>query len=131
MRHDPHSYIRPTEATAPASLSDAPFYPEDLLPALQDTLAARANLEVGFEIARDSLEAWSGPEEERQRHRAELEQLHQQTREPLLRHLAGLQGEPSRSVRPIVPLAPGQGRERQGNHRVRGWVSPARLPTSS
>src|SRR5436853_43358 len=87
------SYIRALEATAAASLSDAPVYPEDLLPALQDTLAALADLEVRVEIARDSLEAWSGPEEEKQRHRAELEQLHQHAREPLLRHLAGLQGE--------------------------------------
>src|SRR4051794_29136177 len=64
MRHDPHSYIRATEAIAPASLSDAPFYPEDLLPALQNTLAALADLEVGFEIARDSLEECPGSEEE-------------------------------------------------------------------
>jgi hypothetical protein len=80
MRHDLHTYIRATEATTTASLSDAPFYPEDLLPALQDTLAALAD-----------LEEWSGPEEEMQCHRAELEQLHRQAREPLLRHLAGLQ----------------------------------------
>src|SRR5215212_19950 len=91
MRHDLHTYIRATEATPPASLSDAPFYPEDLLPALQDTLAALADLEVRFEIARDRLEEWSGPEEEKQRHRAELEQLHGQAREPLFQHLTGLQ----------------------------------------
>src|SRR3954466_1667015 len=86
-----HSYIRAVEATAAASLSDAPVYPEDLLPALQDTLAALADLEVRFEIARDRLEEWSGPEEEKQRGRLELEQVHRLAREPLLRHLAGLQ----------------------------------------
>jgi hypothetical protein len=91
MRHDPHSYIRATEATTTASLSDAPFYPEDLLPALQDTLAALADLEVGFEIARDGLEECPGSEEEKQRGRFELEQAHRLAREPLLRHLAGLQ----------------------------------------
>src|SRR5215218_6622553 len=91
MRHNVHSYIRATEAAATVSLSDAPFYSEDLLPALQDTLAALADLEVRFEIARDRLEEWSGPEEEKQRHRAELEQLHRQARELLLRHLVGLQ----------------------------------------
>jgi hypothetical protein len=100
MRHDLHTCIPATEATAPASLSDAPFYPEGLLPALQDTLAALADLEVRFEIARDRLEEWSGPEEEMQRHRAELEQLHRQAREPLLRHLAGLQEE----AKPIRPF---------------------------
>jgi|tagenome__1003787_1003787.scaffolds.fasta_scaffold17908925_1 hypothetical protein len=93
MRHDPHSYIRATEATATASLYDAPFYPEDLLPALQDTLGALADLEVRFEIARDRLEEWSGPEEEKQRGRLELAQAHRLAREPLLRHLAGLQEE--------------------------------------
>src|SRR3954447_8820065 len=93
MRLDLHTYIRATEAIGPASPSDAPSYPDDLLPALQDTLAALADLEVRFEIARDSLEEWSGPEEDKQCHRAELEQLHQQAREPLLRHLTGLQGE--------------------------------------
>ena len=90
MRLNIHPSIRAPEA-ATASLSDAPFYPEDLLPALQDTLAALADLEVRFEIARDRLEEWSGPEAEKQRHRIELEQLHQQVREPYLQHLAGLQ----------------------------------------
>ena len=91
MRHNIHAYIRATEATTAASLSDAPFYPEDLLPALQDILAALADLEVGFEIARDRLEECPGPEEEKQRGRLELEQAHRLAREPLLRHLAGLQ----------------------------------------
>jgi len=91
MRLDPHTYIRATEATAPASPSDAPFYPEELLPALQDTLAALADLEVGFEIARDSLDECLGSEEEKQRGRLELAQAHRLAREPLLRHLAGLQ----------------------------------------
>src|SRR3954447_8826746 len=100
MRHDPHSYTRAKKAIAPASPSDAPFYPEDLLPALQDSLAALADLEVRFEIARDRLEEWSGPEEEMQRHRAELEQLHQQAREPLLRHLAGWR-EKAKPIRPF------------------------------
>jgi len=87
------SYVRAVEATTAASLSDAPSYPDDLLPALQDTLAALADLEVLYEIARDSLEEWSGPEEDKQCHRTELEQLHQHAREPLVRHLTGLQGE--------------------------------------
>ena len=91
MRHDLHTYIRVTEAIAPASPSDASFYPEDLLPALQDTLGAVADLEVRFEIARDGLEDCPGSEEEKQRSRLELAQAHRLAREPLLRHLAGLQ----------------------------------------
>ena len=93
MRLDLHTYIRATEAIGPAGPSDAPFYPEDLLPALQDTLAALADLEVGFEIARDDLEECPGPEAEKQRGRLELEQAHRLAREPLLRHLAGLQDQ--------------------------------------
>ena len=45
MRHGLHTHIPATEATAPTSPSDAPFYPEDLRPAGQDTLAALANVE--------------------------------------------------------------------------------------
>jgi hypothetical protein len=46
---------------------------------------------VGFEIARDSLEEWSGSEEEKERCRAEIEQAYRQAREPYLRRLTQLQ----------------------------------------
>jgi hypothetical protein len=98
MRHDAHSYIRSAEAS-PAGWSDAPSYPDDLLPELQSTLAALADLEVRFEIAQDTLEEWSGSDEDKQRLRAELAQVHRQVREPYLQHLALLQeqGTPVRS----------------------------------
>ena len=53
--------------------SHTPFYPDQLLPELQSTLAALADLEVQFEIVRDSLEEWSGSEDEKRRCCAELE----------------------------------------------------------
>ena len=65
----------------------APFYPDQLLPELQRTLAALADLEVQFEIARDSLEEWSGSEDEKRRCCAELEQARREAREV---HLQGL-----------------------------------------
>src|SRR3954452_11594349 len=74
-----------------AKPSGSPFYPDQLLPELQSTLAALADLEVRFEIARDCLEEWSGSEEEKQRCCAELEQAHRQTREAHHWRLARLQ----------------------------------------
>ena len=50
--------------------SHTPFYPDQ---ELQSTLAALADLEVQFEIVRDSLEEWSGSEDEKRRCCAELE----------------------------------------------------------
>ena len=91
MRHDAHSYIRSAEAS-PVGWSDT-SYPDDLLPELQGTLAALADLEVRYEIARDTLEEWSGSDEDKQRYRAELEQVHWQAREPHLQHLSRLQGQ--------------------------------------
>ena len=91
MRHNVHRSTRGTETSSSASLSEAHFYEDDFLPELQSTLATLADLEVKFEIARDSLEEWCGSEEEKQRCRAELEQVHQQACKPYLRHLARLQ----------------------------------------
>ena len=71
---------------ARAKPSDAPFYPDQLLPELQSTLAILADLEVQFEIARDSLEEWSGSEDEKRRCCIELEQARCQARA----HLQGL-----------------------------------------
>ena len=70
-----------------AKPSDTPFYPDQLLPELQSTLAALADLEVQFEIVRDSLEEWSGSEDEKRRCCAELEQAHRRAREAHLHQL--------------------------------------------
>src|SRR3712207_3996682 len=91
MRHNAHSYTRVTESHPAASLSEALFYEDDVLPELQSALATLADLEVQFEIARDCLEEWCGLEEDKQRCCAELAQAHQQAREVHLQRLARLQ----------------------------------------
>ena len=98
MRHYVHSYARAAEAAPAPGIVEAPLYPDDLLPELQSTLAALADLDVQFEIARDGLEDWSEPEEVKQRCRAELEQAHRQARETHLQRLTRLQ-ERIRTVR--------------------------------
>ena len=39
--------------------AEVPFYPDDLLPQLQRTLATLADLQLRYEIERDYLEDWS------------------------------------------------------------------------
>ena len=93
MRHNIHRYTRATEAPASENLSQAPYYEDKLLPELQHALAALADLELRFEIVREAVEALCESEEERQHHRAELEQVHQNACEPLFEHLARLQAK--------------------------------------
>jgi hypothetical protein len=81
----------PERSGARAKPSDTPFYPDQLLPELRSTLAALADLEVQFEIVRDSLEEWSGSEDEKRRCCAELEQARRVAREAHLQQLARLQ----------------------------------------
>ncbi|MBQ0822858.1 hypothetical protein KBI52_21965 [Microvirga sp. HBU67558] len=68
-----------------------PCYPDDLLPELQATLAALADVEVRYEGAREHLQAWEGPEAIRQHLLAQLEERHQREREPHVGRLADLQ----------------------------------------
>ena len=51
-----------------------PIYADDLLPDLQRTLAALADIETKYEIERDYLESWSGPKEVKNHLLATLEQ---------------------------------------------------------
>jgi hypothetical protein len=67
-----------------------PIYPEDLLPQLQYVLAALADLEVQYELARELLDEWSGPEMVKAQLFAGLEQHHRAQREPYARRLAEL-----------------------------------------
>jgi len=82
--------------------AEAPVYPDDLLPQLQQTLATLADLQVRYEIERDYLEDWSGPAEVRDRLVAELNECHTANRQRLVSCLAELQREAKRSV----PAAP-------------------------
>ena len=70
---------------------EVPFYSEKLIDELQSALATLANIEAQFEIARDSMEEWSGPEEERQRCCTDLNQAYRRAREPYLQWLTCLE----------------------------------------
>src|SRR5215207_772021 len=69
--------------------AEVPFYPDDLLPQLQQTLALLADLETRYEIERDHLESWSGPKEIKDHLLAELDQCHRANRERLAACLEG------------------------------------------
>ena len=71
--------------------SEAPFYPDDLLPRLQCTFAALADMETKYEIERDYLESWSGPKEVKDHLLATLEQRHRADRGQLALHLVHLE----------------------------------------
>ncbi len=82
--------------------AEVPFYPDDLLPQLQQTLATLADLQVRYEIERDYLEGWSGPAEVKDRLVAELNQCHTANRERLVLCLAQLRRE-ARGSEPATP----------------------------
>jgi hypothetical protein len=75
----------------PQDTPETPFYPDELLPAMQSTLAALADLDLRFEIERAYLEEWSGPDEVKRRLVAEVEAGWQREREPVVLRLAQLQ----------------------------------------
>ena len=63
---------------------------DDLLPALQVTLAALTKLEIRHEIERDCLEEWSGQDRVKRSLYADRECAFQQACEAHLERLAGL-----------------------------------------
>src|SRR3954454_16494099 len=75
--------------------SKIPFYPDDLLPRLQCTLAALADMETKYEIERDYLESWPGPRDAKERLLAELEQGRRTDRERIVSCLEA--GHPKRT----------------------------------
>ena len=82
--------------------AEGPFYSDDLLPQLQQTLATLADVQVRYEIERDYLESWSGPAEIKDRLVAELNQCHTANRERLVLCLAQLRRE-ARGLEPATP----------------------------
>ena len=74
----------------PTGTPEIPLYADDLLPALQATLAVLADLDIQREIQQDCLEEWSGPDEAKRCLMAESEASWQSAREPLVRCLAQL-----------------------------------------
>ena len=89
--------------------TEIPFYPDDLLPQLQRTLAILADIETRYEIERDHLESWSGPREVKDRLLAKLEQHHRVDREPLVSCLEGLRQ--GRGLEPATPQRTGHWQE--------------------
>jgi hypothetical protein len=71
-------------------LLQAPYYPADLLPELQSALAALADIEVGYEIARERLRKRTGSEAIRTRCAADLESRYRSERERCDQRLAEL-----------------------------------------
>jgi hypothetical protein len=73
--------------------AETPFYADYLLPALQSTLATLADLDTRYEIERDYLEEWTGPDEVKERLMAALEAGWQRDREPIVGRLTRLQNQ--------------------------------------
>jgi hypothetical protein len=82
--------------------AEAPVYPDDLLPKLQQTLATLADLQLRYEIERDYLEDWSGPAEIKDRLVAELNHCHTAKREQLMSCLTELKRQ-ARHPEPATP----------------------------
>jgi hypothetical protein len=80
-----------------AGRAGVPFYRDDLLARLQQTLAILADLQLRYEIERDYLEGLPGPAEIKDGLVAELNQCHIANRERLASCLAKLQSEVRRS----------------------------------
>ena len=68
-----------------------PWYPADLLPQLQSTLAALAELEVCYHSDQAQLQGWAGPEAIKMRFAAQLAERYQTERTSYVQRLAELQ----------------------------------------
>src|SRR3954453_355258 len=84
---------RTTPHAQTADAPEAPFYADDLLPALQSTLASLADLDIRHEVERDYLEEWSGPDEVKRRLIDALEAGWQRHRKPIFEQLTRLQAQ--------------------------------------
>jgi hypothetical protein len=78
-----------------------PIYSDELLVHLQRTLAVLADIETKYEIERDFLESWSGPQEVKDHLLATLEQCHRANCGQLAVHLERL-----RQGRGLDPSSP-------------------------
>lgn len=73
-----------------AETASTSICPEDIEPALQDTLAILANIDLHYEGERERLEHWLGPSTVKERLATELEAAHRAEREPHIKLLADL-----------------------------------------
>ena len=72
------------------SLTHVPWYPENLLPQLQATLAAVADLKARYDIELEQLAGRSESDDMRTQMAADLEARFQAEREPFVQRLAEL-----------------------------------------
>jgi hypothetical protein len=68
-----------------------PWYPADLLPQLQSTLAALADIELRYQSDQEQLQGWAGPEAIKMRFAAHLAERYQRDRTPYVQKLTELQ----------------------------------------
>jgi hypothetical protein len=66
-------------------------YPDDLLPQLQSTLAALADIELRYHSDQGQLLEWAGPEAIKTRFAAQLAERYRRERAPYVQRLAELQ----------------------------------------
>jgi hypothetical protein len=80
-----------TARLASASSMQCPSYPADLLPLLQSTLAALADIELRYHCDQEKLQGWAGPEAIKMRFGAQLSERYQRECTPYVQKLSELQ----------------------------------------
>ena len=93
---------------------------DDLTGSLQTTLAALADVEFGFQIDCERLEAWSGPADEKERIVRQLESKRQRQRDLLNQRLDQLQQRATRLMSRGPPL--------RTSLALSVWPQPRSLP---
>jgi hypothetical protein len=73
-----------------APLTQAAWYPDDLLSEFQGALAALADIDVLYEADWERLEAWEAPAPIKRQFATQLAERHQREREPHVQRLADL-----------------------------------------
>lgn len=76
---------------ASASAIQCPWYPADLLPQLQSTLAVLADIEARYQCDQEQLQGRVGPEAIKTRFAAQLAERFQRERNPYVQKLTELQ----------------------------------------
>ena len=76
---------------ASALSMQCPWYPADLLPQLQSTLAALADIELRYQCDQEQLQGWAGPETIKTRFAAQLAERYQRGRSRYVQRLNELQ----------------------------------------
>ena len=76
---------------ASALSMQCPWYPADLLPQLQSTLAALADIEARHQSDQEQLQGWAGPEAIKTRFAVQLAERFQRERNPYVQKLTELQ----------------------------------------